>query len=324
MKHLLRVLAAAMLLLLVVGPVWALGKIVIKDETGKLTKATIENAAKPLLARDAEIAIYMINGTGSSADFENRLKADGFINSSGSSVRAKLIGIYVGNQYSSIRYGDAWNAVLDTEQNYETIRKNNLNAELAKGNFSQAFAAALTAIEASVVNPPGQSVVNVSTVPIAVGGVGVVGVAAGYVLVRRRRSAQKLLTDANERATQAKQDAGGLIAELAQLFKANDDKAQYDKVTYAASDVQALARMQSDLKQRFVTVQTTFDDIGEKQIVRGKETVEYYDGMTQEYTGVKEQASAVRAEMTKLAAKRTELDKLAQGAREEVSRAKKS
>ena len=325
-RNVLRLLAAVALLLLLAVPALAQGRVIIRDESGQLDQGRIERAARDLVSSGAEVAVYFVN-EGSEDNFLSRLSADGLV--SGTRARVNMLAIYVGldNRYSSIRFGDGFNEPLLTNNNYQAIRSNVLNAGLSGGDFTAAVADTLAAVDDAVQNPPvpgGGTEVNVDPTPIAVGGVSVIAAAAGgYALVRRRR-ALATMKAAEDRFKQAREGAGTAIATLGQAFRAADERAEFDKVSYAAGEVTRLAQAQQNAKASFATVQTRFDDIGEGLNRYPKLDIKLYDEGTAAYSQITTEAAEVKTALDAVDARRSELDKLAQQAPEEIASAKKS
>ncbi|MCG8353216.1 MAG: hypothetical protein MI924_36070 [Chloroflexales bacterium] len=334
MKYLLRSLAVLAFLLLAVAPAFAQDRFVFTDEVGNLDQGRIERAAQPLLNQGAEVAIYMVQ-QGSDADFLRRLEVDGLVR--GDQARVGLIGIYVGldNRYSDIRFGDNWNEALRTNDNFEAIRNNQLNPGLAAGEFTQGYVDALEAIAEAVANPPqpgGGTNIVVDTegvrdnllFPVATGAVGVTGVVIGWRVIRRRRKAAQALASARQQFEEARQDAGNVIAIMGQLLKDAEEKAAFDRVSYAAADVERLAQAQNEVKQRFSNAQLRFDEVGETLERYANPTIPQYNEAAQGYQQVQELVTNLRTQLDQINAQRIELDKLAQQAPGEIDNAKKA
>lgn len=326
MKYPVRLLAVVLLLLLVATPALAQARLVFTDETGNLNQSRIEQAARPLLNRGAEVAIYMVR-QGSDADFARRLEADGFI--SGNSARARMIAIYVGldNRMSSIRYGDAWNEALRTNNNVDAIRNNRLNAALAQQEYTRAYVDTLGAIEQAIVSPPrpgGGTIFNFDFIPVVIGVFVLIGLFVVGGTVNRRRAAARALAAARQRFTEAQQAAAGAITDLAQRLKTADEKARFDRVSYAPADVERLAKAQDEVRQRFTNAKLRFDDVGENLNRHANPNIAQYDEAAQGYAQVQELAANLRTQLDEIDATRIELDRLAQQAPGEIDRAKKA
>lgn len=326
MKYLSRSLAALVFLLLVVAPALAQGRFVFIDEVGNLDRGQLERAAQPLLNQGAEVAIYLVR-QGNDADFLRRLEADGLVR--GDQARTGLIGIYVGldNRYSSIRFGDNWNEALRTNDNFEAIRNNQLNPGLAAGEFTRGYVDALEAIDEAIANPPqpgGGTNIIVNLMPIAIGAVGVTVIVIGWRVIGRRRKAAQALASARQQFQEARQNAGSLIATMGQLLKDAEEKAKFDRVSYAAADVERLAQAQHEVKQRFAKAQLRFDEVGEALERYANPTIPQYNEAAQGYQQVQDLVANLRTQLEQINAQRVELDKLAQQAPGEIDNAKKS
>jgi hypothetical protein len=322
-------MAVAMLLLLVAAPglVLAQGRLIFTDETGNLNRNQVAQAAQPLLNRGLTVAVYAVN-QGGEADMLSRLRDAGQLSGDGR-ARTNLLVIYVSQnpRYSAIRYGDSLNAALDVNNNAEAIRVGTLNAGLSAGDFTTGFSNTLRAVENAIANPPvpgGGSVTNIDPTPLVIGGAGVLGVGATAYAVSRRRKAARLLGAARTKAEEARRGAGGAIAQFGQRLKNTEEKAQFDKVSYAQADVQWLASQQRQIEQQFAQVQTRFDDVGEKLNQRAKPEIPHYEEAAQGFSQVQGQMATLSEQLDAVDARRAELDKLARQAPEEVDRAKKS
>ncbi len=244
--------AALLLLLLLAMPALAQsGKLVYHDDAGKLDRSRVQSAAQPLLNRGATVAVYAEN-TGSDAAFQSQLEQDGLAN--GSSIRSDVIAIFVSLQdrYSGIRFGDQWNAALSTNDNYEQIRKNVLNAGLSASSFSDGFVKALNAIDQAIASPPtvgGGTQINFNPTPLVLGVIFLVLLFVGGPLLWRsfskRRAVAQAYASARQAAEDARKQAGAAIADMGQVMKIAQEKAQYDQVSYPAAEVEQLSRTQS-------------------------------------------------------------------------------
>ena len=165
---------------------------------------------------------------------------------------------------------------------------------------------------------------NVNTAPIAAGGLALAAVAAGgYALSRRNRS-RKARQELERKLREAREGVGTIIADLGRRFNDSDEKAKFDRVSYAPDDVSRLQSLQAQAKQAFVAVQNRFDDIGE-QLDRSEQPNEAQIGeATTGYLGLQGEATKVSEQLAAIEKLRVDLDKQAQGAREAIDRAKKS
>ncbi len=323
-RYVLRLAAAAALLLLLAAPAFAQGRLIISDPEGYLDRDAVERAAQPLLNRGAEVAVYLVQSGGES-DFASRLTEDGL--SRDGLYRTKMIAIYVAldERYSVIGSGDDWNEALAVNDNRDLIREQALNPGLSSGDYTSAFTTVLDAIEQAIVSPPSPSgSIDVNTEPIAGAGLAVAAAVAGGALYANRRRAAKTRAEAERQLKGAREGAATLIAELGQRFRNADDKAQYDKVSYAPPDVERLRAAQAAAQARFAQAQTGFDDVGEQLERDAKPGLPQLNAAAVAYDQVRAEAEAVSADLVAVEGLRAELDGLARQAPEEIARAKKS
>ncbi len=327
-RYVLRLAAAAALMLLLVAPALAQGRILITDPGSRLDRAALQRAAQPLIIRGAEVAVYLVP-SGDESDFTRRLTQDGLL--SGGMHRTKMIAIYVAinDRLSYIRYGDGWNAALDVTlggtKNYALILKQSLNPGLSDSNYTGAFTTTLGAIEQAIANPPAPNgSINVDTVPLAAGGLAVAAAIAGGALYASRRRAARIKAEAERQLKDAREGAATLIADLGQRFRNAEEKAQYDKVSYAPRDVDRLHEAQAAAKDRFATVQNSFDDVGEQLERDAKPQIAQLNTSAAAYLQVRDGALSVSANLAAVEQIRADLDGLARQAPGEIARAKKS
>ncbi|NTW03727.1 MAG: hypothetical protein HGA19_21045 [Oscillochloris sp.] len=326
-RYVLRLAAVAVLLLLLAVPTFAQGRLLITDPDNYLNQDSLEQAAQPLLNRGAEVAIYLVP-SGDEDDFTDRLTEDGFL--SNGIQRTKMIAIYValggsGGNHSSIRFGDGWNEALSVNDNYELIRQQDLNPGLSQGDYTLAFTSVLGGIEEAIVSPPSPNgSVNVNTAPLAAGGLAVAAAVAGGALYVRRRRAAKTKAEAERQLKEAREGVAALITDLGQRFSNAQEKAQFDKVSYAPADIERLRATQAAAQARFVKVQTDFDDVGEQLERYAKPELAQLNASTAAYDQVRAEAEAVVNDLAAVEQLRKQLDDLARQAPEDISRAKKS
>src|SRR5689334_10129019 len=288
-----RLIAAVILLLLLATPALAQGgRLIYHDDAGKLDRTQVQRAAQPLLNRGATVAIYTEN-TGGDTGFQQRLEQDGL--ASGSSIRSGVIAIFVSlkDRYSGIRFGDRWNAALSTNDNYEQIRKDQLNAGLSPSGFTDGFVNALNAIDQAIASPPtagGGTQINFNPTPQVLGVIFLVLLFVGGPLLWRSISKRRAIAQAYARARQAAEDAhkqaGAAIADMGQVMKSAQDKAQYDQVSYPAAEVEQLSRTQATAEAQFVKAQEQFDQAGEALAAEREPTQEAYQAAANAYGAV--------------------------------------
>lgn len=325
MRYLIRIAAAVALLLLLAVPALAQGQTIIEDPGGRLDQGAVRDAARPLVNKGATVAVYVVD-SGGAEDFTERLVDSGIARSDGAML-SNVVAIYVAvnDRYSEIAYGDQWTDALGVNDNADLIRRDQLNPGLADGDFTKGVADGLTAINRAIENPPTPGGgVNVDLAPVAytVGGLAVAGAGAA-VLLGRRRTARARST-AQGRLKDAREGAGAVIADLGRRFNDANEKAKFDKVSYAPDDVARVQQAQQAAAARFVKVQEQFDDVGEDLERREKPTNEQLAAAAAAYDQVKVDAQAVGEDLKAVEDLRARLDAQAKAAHEEVDRAKKS
>jgi uncharacterized membrane protein YgcG len=330
-----RLAAVLVLLLLMASPAFAQGRLIIVDPEGYLDRGAIEAAARPLLNRGAEVAVYMVQ-SGGDADFVNRLIDDDLARDS-ATARSGMIALYVAldERFSSIRYGDGWNAALSTNNNVDQIRENDFNPDLADGHFTAAYVSALEAIDAAIANPPqpgGGTVINVDPgevrdnilIPVAAGGAAIAAGTAGAVVYSRRRKTRAAFATAEASLKEARENAATLITDLGQRFRSAEEKLRFDKVTYTAEASERLSNAQRKANVAFVDVQGAFKAAGEALERYERPTIPQIEEATVAYGEVTTRAQAVSEQLQAVETTRAELDALARQANEEIDRAKKA
>ncbi|MEF3274694.1 MAG: TPM domain-containing protein [Chloroflexus sp.] len=326
MRAAIRWLIGIVLSLWLIVPVWAQGRLVLIDQTGRLNTTAVQTAAEPLIRRGAQVAVYIVD-RGGEADFERRLIADGLARSDGA-VRANLIAIYVAvdDRYSAIFFGDEWNAALAVNDNYETIRLTQLNPALAAGDFTRGVTNALTAIEAAIVNPPrpGNGVtINTDLTPVVVGGLGLAAAAAagaGLYQLRRRNQTRRA---AEKRLQTAREQASALIVQLGARFAKAVEQAKFDRVSYAPAAIAELEQMLAAAQGAFSDLKIAFDEVGERLNREAKPSLESLAAAATAYEQLLTKAEIVQERLSALEQRRAELEAQVRQAHEEVNQAKK-
>jgi len=313
------------------------GNVTVVDETGELDVAAVQRAAQPLAARGARVGVFLIE-RGGEDDALRRYQRAGL--ASGSAIDASTIAIYVSfdPRYAEIAFGDRWNAALLTNDNAGTIRQNQLVPGLTSGDETRGVVDALTAIERSIAAPPAPAggttvinqgdTVNVDLVPVVIGVIAVILLlVAGPLLWRgyqKRRSVAQALQTARTGAQTARRAASAAIADMGQVLRAAQEKAQFDRVSYAEADVRQLAETQGDAEARFVQAQEAFAAAEERLRLQREPTQAEYEGATLAYTRIAQEVAAAREALAKAEARRAELDAIARVAPGEVDKAKKA
>ena len=217
------------------------------------------------------------------------------------------------------------NGSLNVSTTPLAILTQKLNPGLSSSDYTGAFTATLGAIEAAIVSPPSPNgSLNVSTTPLAILGLVLALTIGGGALYAGRRRAAKIKADADRQLKDAREGAAALITELGQRFRNAEEKAQYDRVSYAPRDVDRLHEAQAAAKDRFVTVQTRFDDVGEHLERDEKPQLAQINATAAAYIQVRDEAASVVENLAAVEQIRASLDELARQAPGEIARAKKS
>jgi uncharacterized membrane protein YgcG len=329
-RYLIRFAVAAALLLLLAAPALAQGRLILEDPGGRLDRQAVQDAARPLVNRGAVVAVYFVDGGGGQdaarQDFTERMVDSGIARADGA-LLSNVVAIYVAldDRYSEIAYGDEWSDALLVNNNAELIRNDQLNPGLSDGDYTRGVVNGLSAIDDAIANPPSPNgSVNVDTFPIAaaLGGLALAG--GGVALYAGRRRTAKARASAQQRLKDAREGAGAVIAELGRRFNDSSEKAKFDKVSYAAADVQRVQALQQEASGRFLQVQERFDDVGEGLERYEKPTNEQMAAAAAGYDEVKTEAQGVGEALKAVEDLRAQLDEQARTAREELDRAKKA
>ncbi|RRR75973.1 MAG: hypothetical protein EI684_03735 [Candidatus Viridilinea halotolerans] len=318
--------AIVVALLLLALPSLALaqeGSLQITDPGGRLDATLIRSAAAPLLQRGVDVAVYIVD-TGGEADLDDRLRNDGLLNDDGLYWN-NMIAIYVAFEpepFSVITYGDSWLSALERNDNVEIIRQNQLNPGLGSANYTQGFADALATIEQVIVDP---AIYDEPVSPwpfVGVGGVAAVG--GGAYAYNRRRRTQQARAKVEQELQTARERVSTLITDLGMRFRAIDEKAKFDRVSYAAEDVTRLKQMQTQASQGFIQVQERFKTVAEQLERHAQPNNEQLAQATAGYDEARTQAEQVHEQVQAIDALRTKLTEEANQAREAIDRAKKA
>lgn len=319
------------LLLLLAAPALAQGSLIYHDDADELNRAQIQRAANTLISRGAIVAIYTETDGGAS-NFQQRLQQDN-LSSGSTSVNANLIAIYVSfnPRYSAIRFGDRWTQALGTNNNYDSIRTSQLNAGLAAGNTTDGFVNALGAINNAIANPPqpgGGTTINTDLRPIAFAAIFLVLLIVGgpilWRTISKRRAIAHALQQTRQAVEEARREAGVAIADMGQALHDAREKAQYDKLSYAPSDVAQLAQWQSAAETQFVKAQEQFDNANTQLKDKREPTQGDYQNTTKTYKQATQQIAAARQQLEQAETRRAELDRVNAAAPETIDNAKKT
>ncbi len=328
MRYLIRLAAVGWLLLLLALPalVEAQGRTLITDPGGRLNEQAVRDAARPLLNRGATVAIYFVD-RGDADDLLVRLRADGLARSDGALLSTAII-IYVAfapENYSNITFGDRWSDALAVNDNYESIRRGQLNPGLSDGDYTRGAVTALEAIEQAIINPPSPGgEVNVDFIPVIMAVLGLVFVGTIVVVVSRGQQAARARATAEQRLKDAREAVGALITDMGLRFRSVEEKSRFDKVSYSAQEVTRLAQLQGQVVSQFAQVQTSFKAVGEQLERYEKPTNEQLLQAASGYDQVRAEAEQVNGQLQELEQRRVQLDDELRAAREALEQAKKA
>ncbi len=336
MRTLVRFAAVLVLFLIAANSVWAQqsGRFYYADAGGRLDRAQVEAAARPLLDKGAYVAVYAVE-RGKGTDFLAALDNDGLRN--GSTVNPNLIAIFVsfGDRYSEIRYGDKWVDSLGAANAAGSIQDGTLNPGLAGGDFTDTFVKTLSALNRTV-DLRGVPTGDASTPPPAstTGGVGIlgwiagllalIGIPVGWNTLSKRRAASQALDTARKGMQDARMQAGAAIADTGQLLRNSQEKAQFDKVSYPAGDATSLAELQASAEQQFNQAQESFNTAEEAITGIKIPGVAEYQTSAATYTQIVGIVTSVREVITQAEERRAELDKQNAAAPGQIDAAKKA
>lgn len=321
-------LLAVLCLLLTVTTALAQGRLVVVDDPGLLDQEQIAQATQPLLDRGAVVAVYMVTN-GGQADFTRRLRAaelerDGRLDDN---VIAIYVALNADGGYSELAVGSRWDSALTGAYALEVIRETQLNPGLIAGNFSDGFVNALRAFEQAIASPtapvPDTSARPTLFAPVVLVVLVLLGLFGGWRVLRHRRAATQALSAARQRAADHRRDVGVALADIGRLLRLADEKAQFDRLSYAPADVQQLSEMQQQIQQQFIAVQSRFKQVGDRLEQQASPTVADYEQAQQGYTEVQQLVIALHEQLEQLNTRRVELDRLAAQASETIDRAKK-
>jgi hypothetical protein len=146
---LLWALALAALLLAACGRS-AAPALIVRDERELLDPRRVADAAAPLLARGAGVALFVAErGDDSGEDLSRRLAAEGLI--AGGDIAPPLLVVYISYnpRYTELRAGSEWSGLLPPAT-LRMIREGRLNPALRAEDPDDGVAATLAALEAEI------------------------------------------------------------------------------------------------------------------------------------------------------------------------------
>lgn len=128
------------------------GQLIINDETERLSRGRVAEAAAPLLQRGAAVAIFIVErGDNNGKDLTNRLARAGLQEHPYDRIVPHAIAIYVSYEprYSELRAGKNWSDALSQDALYN-IRTNALNPALRNGDVTTGVAETLKRSESQI------------------------------------------------------------------------------------------------------------------------------------------------------------------------------
>lgn len=129
------------------------GRLIIDDETERLSQARVAEAAAPLLQRGATVAIFVVErGDNNGDDLTNRLAGVGLQGFLYSRIFPNAIAIYVSYEprYSELRAGSNWSDDLPNDA-LSSIRADVLNPALRSGDLTDGMVETLKRFESALV-----------------------------------------------------------------------------------------------------------------------------------------------------------------------------
>lgn len=146
-------IAALVLIMLLAGCAAVPGRLLVRDESGLLDQAQIEEAAAALLARGAVVGVFVAaQGDATGDDFQRSLAAAGLLDRD--QIAPEVIALYVSfaPRYSELRAGADWSARLPDAALREA-RTQLLNPALRAGQPGAGLAATLLALDQQLAGP---------------------------------------------------------------------------------------------------------------------------------------------------------------------------
>jgi hypothetical protein len=296
--------------LLVVQAVAAAGSVKIDDPTNILggRRSEVERAAQQLASKGADVVVMVIGNDGGNPQdarsgvlYINQRLASLGIGGTASNLPGNTILFFraTASQHSGIYYVPSYKTKLDPALN--DIFNNNMRPYFSKNDVAGGFIAGLNAVRNTVYPPTSPFTYAVLGLVVVV----VLALVIGPQISKRRAAATALGTARGHTAT-ARNAAGSAIADLGQLLRTAQEKAQYDKLSYGPDDVQRIGEFQSRGEQLFVEAQGIFDQAElDQTTVDSKPSVAAYEQVAAAYERARtttEQASAAIQEAERLRA----------------------
>jgi len=326
-KKVLRLLALLALLWLTAMPTLAQGRVIVDDTTGQVDQAAVQRAAQALVNKNATVVVLVSDQTGSDPQAYASQKLRTYnIQANPLDPTAIVYLIALDRRNVFIYYGADWNAALGPT--YKNIADQEMIPQLARGNITAGVTAGIQGTVKAIENPPGSGPNLNFLSPILWAALGlvvlVIVVPIGWRALGKRRAAAQAFARARQAAEEARRRAGAAIADMGQVFRDAQEKAQYDQLSYAPGDVQQIGEWQRAAETQFVGAQERFDAAGEALGASRTPTQVEYETGAQAYDQITQLVEAARAQLAQAEARRAELDRLNAAAPGEVDRAKKA
>ncbi|MBA3946440.1 MAG: TPM domain-containing protein [Herpetosiphonaceae bacterium] len=296
--------------LLIVQAVAAAGTVKIDDPDNLLgsRRSDVDHAAQQLAAKGADVVVMVVRNDGgnpavpsSDLPYINQRLATTGIGGATNNLPGNTILFYRSpeSQLTGIYYVPAYKSKLDPAVG--SIFNNTMRPLFTSNNLAGGLVAGIDAVRTTLYPP---------TSPFTYGVIGIVVLSALALLIgpqlSKRRVAATALADARSQVQTARNAAGAAIADLGQLLRTAQEKAQYDKLSYGPADLERITEFQSRGEQVFVEAQSSFDQAElDQNNADAQPTVATYQHVAQEYEhsrALTEQAAAAIQEAERLRA----------------------
>ncbi len=142
MSKCIRWIALLVLLVLLAAPALAQGRVIVEDTTGRVDKATVEQAAQDLVRKNATVIVLVSDRTGGDPQTyaRQRLSANG-IQADPLDPSAIVYLVALDQRNAFIYYGADWNDELGST--YKTIVDRDMIPQLARNNLTEGIVAGI-------------------------------------------------------------------------------------------------------------------------------------------------------------------------------------
>jgi uncharacterized membrane protein YgcG len=346
MASLLRILAVLGLMLLLVSPTFAQGRFEFEDTTGNVDRQAVQEAAQPLLNRGAQVYVVVSDRSGivaNSSDPEQLNQARNFAArrvvalGGGTSLAPNAI-VYVvalDARNAFIFYGANWTNNLGP--NVRSIVNDSMIPQLRTGDVTAGLVNGLqatnnVAARSSSSGTPASSPPTTSNDTDVLGTFGVLAATAavggagyfGWRTISRRRALSAALDKAKQGYETARKEAGAAIADFSQQLRNSQEKGEFDRVSYAQSDVVQLAELQKNAEQQFLQVQQQFKATEDGFIAKPTPTEADYQQAAAAHATLPNQLTPALQILQKIQEQRAALDKIGAAAPGEVAKARQA